>query len=224
MQSITNSKHTRQKDSWLEHLLPPAQSFINHFCDENANDQLSDRIVFEKFKSALGNAYFPSTHDESVDPTQKLFEKSFNQWVFTLHEHVKLTPLQIEKAYNALHYDTVNLSTYSTDELAKLHAVLLEQYPEHYHSLLNEYNQIISSDVDGPCPITLDQEESIMQRPTESNVSKLSIFMICKLLSLIELPSPFITDSILFKKKYANNCDLDIDSAFRFYEDKLVSE
>ncbi|MEC8882322.1 MAG: hypothetical protein VX737_03485 [Pseudomonadota bacterium] len=224
MQSITNSKHTKQKDVWLKQLHQPAQSFINYFCDEDANDQLSDRIVLEKFKSVLGNAYFPSRHAEFEDPTQALFEKSFNQWVFTLHAHAKLTPLQIEKAYRALHYDRKNLSTYSTDELAKLHAVLLEQYPEHYHALLNEYNQILSKEVDSPYPITLDQEASIMQPPTESDIAKLSIFMICKLLGLPDLPPPFLAASILFKKKYANNCDLDIDSAFRFYEDKLVSE
>jgi len=224
MQSIANSKHTKQKDAWLKQLHQPAQSFINYFCDEDANDQLSDRIVLEKFKSALGNAYFPSRQAEFADPTQALFEKSFNQWVFTLHAHAKLTPLQIEKAYRALHYDRKNLSTYSTDELAKLHAVLLEQYPEHYHALLNEYNQILSKEVDSPCPITLDQEASIMQPPTESDIAKLSIFMICKLLGLPDLPPPFLAASILFKKKYANNCDLDINSAFKFYEDKLVSE
>ena len=63
----------------------------------------------------------------TTDRTEALFEKSCNQWIFTLPGHAKLTSLQIEKAHCALHYETVNLSTYSTDELAKLHAVLLEQ-------------------------------------------------------------------------------------------------
>jgi len=60
-----------------------------------------------------------------------------------------------------LHYDSVNISTYRTDELAKLHAVLLEQYPKHYLTLLENYNQILSNAMDGPFPITLDQERSV---------------------------------------------------------------
>jgi len=70
-------KSTTQENAWLGQLHPTARVFISLFHSEDADEQLSDKKVFEKFQYELGNAYLPKNHAESIDPTKALFEKSF---------------------------------------------------------------------------------------------------------------------------------------------------